>query len=37
MENAINRIHMYYGDNAIVEITSKVDSYTKIRIQIPEA
>ena len=37
MENAINRIHMYYGDDAIVEITSKVDSYTKIRIQIPEA
>ena len=37
MENAINRIHMYYGDDAIVEITSKVNSYTKIRIQIPEA
>lgn len=36
MENAINRIRMYYGKEAAVEITSQLNFYTKIRIQIPE-
>ena len=36
MENAINRIHMYYGDAAQVRIESCAGEWTKIRILIPE-
>ena len=35
MENAINRIHMYYGEDAKVLIESKKEEFTRIQIQIP--
>ncbi len=35
IENACNRIKMYYGDKARVQIESVEGEYTKIRIQLP--
>lgn len=35
MENAINRIHMYYGEKAQIDIKSEKDSFTEILIRIP--
>lgn len=36
MENAINRIHMYYGQAGKIQIESVVNEYTRINIQVPE-
>ena len=36
MENAINRIHMYYGEDVMVEIRSEENSYTEVRLRLPE-
>lgn len=35
MENAITRIHMYYGENAKVRIESRIGEGTEVRILIP--
>lgn len=35
MENAITRLHMYYGENVRFEIESKLGSGTTVRIWIP--
>ena len=35
MENAITRIHMYYGNEASVNIESEEGKYTSIKIKIP--
>lgn len=35
MENAVNRIHMYYGDRGSVRIESEQGAWTRIRIAVP--